>query len=130
MVLTCAHNLCFEQNYEKNQLLSTEILNNFKKYLCITWVCFRNMFFGPLFGDGTLLLIAPVPCHYFDFFHYENMSIYYTDTFLSCENSIDFNVFTRLQEKYHIAPGQRILMRLVSFGSEVNKAIHKLFKAT
>ena len=49
-VLTCTHNLCFEQKYENTHKISTE---NCHFYSCeilqyIAWTCFRN-------GTGLVL---------------------------------------------------------------------------
>ena len=43
-VLTCTHYLCFEQKYEKHQILSAENFQflKLKKYLYIAWASFRN----------------------------------------------------------------------------------------
>ena len=47
LVLTCTHNICFEQNYENSQNNSTEKTENRlffsrEKSLFIAWACFRN----------------------------------------------------------------------------------------
>ena len=45
MVLTCTHNLCFEQKYEKYRNFSTENFHflQLKKTLYIAWASFRNV---------------------------------------------------------------------------------------
>ena len=50
-VLTCTHNLCFEQKYENKQNFSTENCHFYsrEKLHYITWACFRN-------GDDALIL--------------------------------------------------------------------------
>ena len=43
-VLTCTHNLCFEQKYEKNKKNSTENCHFYSReiLLYIAWACMRN----------------------------------------------------------------------------------------
>ena len=43
-VLTCTHNLCFEQKYENSQKISTEncLFYSREKSLYVAWACFRN----------------------------------------------------------------------------------------
>ena len=44
MVLTCTHNICFEQKYENSKNNSTENCHFYsrEKSLYIAWACFRN----------------------------------------------------------------------------------------
>ena len=44
-VLTCTHNLCFEQKHENSQTISTENCHFYsgEKSLYIAWACFRNV---------------------------------------------------------------------------------------
>ena len=48
-VLTCTHNLCFEQKYEKYQIFSAENFQflKLKKSLFIAWAIFRNVIYCP-----------------------------------------------------------------------------------
>ena len=43
-VLTCIHNICFEQKYEHSKTISTENCPFYssEKTLYIAWACFRN----------------------------------------------------------------------------------------
>ena len=45
MVLTCTHNICFEQKYENSQRISTENFHFYssEKSLYIACACFRNV---------------------------------------------------------------------------------------
>ena len=44
-VLTCIHNLCFEQKYENSQIISTENCHLYsrEKSLYVAWAFFRNV---------------------------------------------------------------------------------------
>ena len=42
-VLTCTHNLCFEQKYENNKKNSTENFHSREKLLYVAWGCFCNV---------------------------------------------------------------------------------------
>ena len=44
-VLTCTHNLCFEQKYENSQKISTENFHFYSREisLYIAWECLRNV---------------------------------------------------------------------------------------
>ena len=43
-VLTCTHNICFEQKYENSEKISNENCHFYsrEKSLYIVWACFRN----------------------------------------------------------------------------------------
>ena len=53
VVLTCTHNLCFEQKYENNQKILTEIVifTAVKKSLYVAWAGFRNVKHSSLCTD-------------------------------------------------------------------------------
>ena len=44
-VLTCTHNICFEQKYENSQKNATENCHFYsrEKWLYIAWACFGNV---------------------------------------------------------------------------------------
>ena len=70
-VLTCTHNLYFEQKYEYSKKNSTENCHFYSReiLLYIAWTCFRNAV--------VKTEIRP---------HYENTPMQYTAIFLGCEN--------------------------------------------
>ena len=79
-VLTCTHNLCFEQKQEKYQTFSSKDLQflQLRKNLYITWACFRNVMFI-LRNSG----FCPVPVHRF---HDEVLSFRMPDSYKTFES--------------------------------------------